>query len=45
MVAVIGLGLLGQLTMQLLKIAGCHVLGMDIDAAARNWHRKWAPTQ
>ncbi len=32
MVAVIGLGLLGQLTTQLLKIAGCHVLGMDIDA-------------
>jgi predicted dehydrogenase/threonine dehydrogenase-like Zn-dependent dehydrogenase len=32
MVAVIGLGLLGQLTTQLLKVAGCHVLGMDIDA-------------
>ena len=32
MVAVIGLGLLGQLTVQLLKVAGCHVLGMDIDA-------------
>lgn len=31
MVAVIGLGLLGQLTVQLLKVAGCHVLGMDID--------------
>ncbi len=31
MVAVVGLGLLGQLTIQLLKIAGCHVLGMDID--------------
>jgi predicted dehydrogenase/threonine dehydrogenase-like Zn-dependent dehydrogenase len=31
MVAVIGLGLLGQLTTQLLKVAGCHVLGMDID--------------
>jgi predicted dehydrogenase/threonine dehydrogenase-like Zn-dependent dehydrogenase len=29
-VAVIGLGLLGQLTAQLLKIAGCRVLGMDI---------------
>jgi predicted dehydrogenase/threonine dehydrogenase-like Zn-dependent dehydrogenase len=29
-VAVIGLGLLGQLTVQLLKIAGCRVLGMDI---------------
>jgi predicted dehydrogenase/threonine dehydrogenase-like Zn-dependent dehydrogenase len=31
MVAVIGLGLLGQLTVQLLKAAGCRVLGMDID--------------
>jgi predicted dehydrogenase/threonine dehydrogenase-like Zn-dependent dehydrogenase len=30
-VAVIGLGLLGQLTVQLLKAAGCRVLGMDID--------------
>ena len=29
-VAVIGLGLLGQLTVQLLKAAGCNVLGMDI---------------
>jgi threonine dehydrogenase-like Zn-dependent dehydrogenase len=25
------LGLLGQLTVQLLKAAGCRVLGMDID--------------
>ena len=31
-VAVIGLGLLGQLTAQLLKAAGCRVIGMDIDA-------------
>jgi predicted dehydrogenase len=30
LVAVIGLGLLGQLTVQLLKAAGCRVLGMDI---------------
>src|SRR5882757_942756 len=30
-VAVIGLGLLGHLTTQLLKAAGCRVLGMDID--------------
>jgi predicted dehydrogenase/threonine dehydrogenase-like Zn-dependent dehydrogenase len=29
-IAVIGLGLLGQLTVQLLKAAGCSVLGMDI---------------
>jgi len=31
-VAVIGLGLLGQLTVQLLKAAGCTVVGMDIDS-------------
>ena len=30
-VAVIGLGLLGQITVQILKAAGCRVLGMDID--------------
>ncbi len=29
-VAVIGLGLLGQLTVQVLKAAGCRVLGMDL---------------
>ena len=33
LVAVIGLGLLGQLTVQLLKAAGCRVLGMDIDSS------------
>src|SRR6266567_1145240 len=32
-VAVIGLGLLGQITVQLLKAAGCRVLGMDIDVS------------
>ena len=31
MVAVIGLGLLGQITVQLLKAAGCRVIGMDLD--------------
>lgn len=31
-VAVIGLGLLGQLTVQMLKAAGCVVIGMDIQA-------------
>ncbi|HEY1679530.1 MAG TPA: bi-domain-containing oxidoreductase [Candidatus Sulfotelmatobacter sp.] len=31
-VAVIGLGLLGQITVQLLKAAGCRVLGLDIDS-------------
>lgn len=30
-VAVIGLGLLGQLTVQLLKAAGCRVVGFDLD--------------
>ena len=29
-VVVIGLGLLGQLTVQLLKAAGCHVFGVDL---------------
>ncbi|HKP87543.1 MAG TPA: bi-domain-containing oxidoreductase [Blastocatellia bacterium] len=33
-VAVIGLGLVGQLTVQLLKASGCQVIGVDIDAAA-----------
>jgi predicted dehydrogenase/threonine dehydrogenase-like Zn-dependent dehydrogenase len=31
-VAVIGLGLVGQLTVQLLTAAGCRVLGFDLDA-------------
>lgn len=31
-VAVIGLGLIGQLTVQMLRAAGCSVLGMDLDA-------------
>jgi len=30
-VAVIGLGLLGQLTVQILKAAGCRVIGVDLD--------------
>lgn len=32
-VAVVGLGLLGQLTVQLLKIAGCRVIGFDLKEA------------
>jgi predicted dehydrogenase/threonine dehydrogenase-like Zn-dependent dehydrogenase len=32
-VAVIGLGLLGQLTVQLLKAAGCRVFGIDLNPA------------
>jgi len=31
-VAVIGLGLIGQLTVQLLKASGCRIIGTDIDA-------------
>jgi polar amino acid transport system substrate-binding protein len=31
-VAVIGLGLIGLITVQLLKAAGCRVLGVDVDA-------------
>lgn len=30
-IAVIGLGLLGQLTVQLLKASGCRVIGADVD--------------
>ncbi len=33
LVAVIGLGLVGQLTVQLLKAAGCRVLGMDLSSS------------
>ncbi|HKP12515.1 MAG TPA: zinc-binding dehydrogenase, partial [Blastocatellia bacterium] len=33
-VAVIGLGLVGQLTVQILKAAGCQVIGVDLDPAA-----------
>lgn len=33
-VAVIGLGLVGQLTVQMLKASGCRVLGFDIDPIA-----------
>lgn len=31
-IAVIGLGLLGNITVQILKAAGCHVAGLDIDS-------------
>ena len=39
-VAVIGLGLLGQLTVQILKAAGCTVLGMDISAERADLARR-----
>lgn len=32
-VAVIGLGLIGQLTVQILKASGCRVIGIDLDPA------------
>jgi predicted dehydrogenase len=32
-VAVIGLGLIGQITAQLLRAAGCEVIGLDLDSA------------
>jgi predicted dehydrogenase/threonine dehydrogenase-like Zn-dependent dehydrogenase len=35
-IAVIGLGLLGQLTVQLLKASGCRVLGSDLDRSRRD---------
>ncbi len=40
LVAVIGLGLLGQLTMQLLKAAGCRVLGLDLDPSRADLARQ-----
>jgi polar amino acid transport system substrate-binding protein len=39
-VAVIGLGLVGQLTVQMLKASGARVLGVDIDAAACDLAKK-----
>jgi len=39
-VAVIGLGLLGQLTVQLLKQAGCRVIGVDLDGRRAALARK-----
>lgn len=39
-VGVIGLGLLGLLTVQLLRAAGCHVIGIDISAQRCEWAQK-----
>jgi predicted dehydrogenase len=39
-VAVIGLGLMGQITVQLLKAAGCRVIGVDIDASRAELARR-----
>lgn len=43
-VVVIGLGLVGLLTVQLLRAAGCRVLGIDIDQQRLDWVREqgWA---
>lgn len=35
-VAIIGLGLIGQLTLQILKATGCNVIGLDISNSALN---------
>jgi len=40
-VVVIGLGLIGLLTIELLKANGANVLGMDIRAGALDWGRKF----
>lgn len=40
-VAVIGLGLLGQITVQLLKAAGCRVIGLDLDPSRIELARKF----
>ena len=39
-VAVIGLGLIGQITVQLLKVAGCRVIGIDLDDRRVNLSKK-----
>ncbi|HEX3819892.1 MAG TPA: bi-domain-containing oxidoreductase [Candidatus Sulfotelmatobacter sp.] len=39
-IAVIGLGLLGQITVQLLKAGGCRVLGLDIDSSRADLARQ-----
>ena len=39
-VCVVGLGLLGQLTVQLAKLAGCMVIGIDIDEARTELAKK-----
>ena len=43
LVAVIGLGLIGQMTCQLLKAAGCRIVGIDIDPRALEHVSKHTP--
>jgi predicted dehydrogenase/threonine dehydrogenase-like Zn-dependent dehydrogenase len=42
-VAVIGLGLVGQLTVQLLQAAGCRVIGIDLDSRRVELARQLGP--
>ncbi len=44
-VCVVGLGLLGQLTVQLAKLAGCQVIGVDIQEHRLNLAKKLGATQ
>lgn len=44
-IAVIGLGLLGQLTVQLLKASGCRVLGSDLDPSKLQLARQFGADQ
>lgn len=39
-VAIIGLGLLGQLTVQILKAAGCNVIGLDISKSSLDFAKE-----
>ena len=43
-VVVIGLGLIGQITVQLAKANGCRVFGIDLDAEKFNWQSALGPT-
>jgi len=43
LVAVIGLGLIGQMTCQLLRAAGCRIVGIDIDPRALEHTAKHMP--
>jgi polar amino acid transport system substrate-binding protein len=40
-VAVIGLGLLGLLTVQILRAAGCRIMGIDVNGDSVDFARKW----
>ena len=42
-VGVIGLGLIGQFAVMLLKAAGCTVLGNDLETSSVGWPAPWGP--